>query len=101
MTSVEVWDSYLSTLEHAALSVEAEVAQGRTPSWLGITPPPPPVPEELRVRCEMLLMLLSEVTQRTERRRAELRTQLAAMPHRRPRDHARSASLGHSIDVVG
>jgi hypothetical protein len=101
VTEAAAWDTYLTTLEQAALSVESEVAQGRTPGWLGIQPPPPPVPTHLRVRCEMLLMLLNEVTQRTELRRAELRDQLAAMPHRRPVDHARAASLGHSIDVMG
>jgi hypothetical protein len=101
VSSAEAWDNYLSTLEQAALSVESEVSQGRSPGWLGLQPPPPPVPTHLRVRCEMLLMLLNEVTQRTERRRTDLREQLAAMPHRRPVDHARAASLGHQVDVVG
>ena len=98
---LDVWDVYLTKLEQAALEVEDEVARGRTPGWLGIRPPTGPVPPEYRSRCEMLLNLLDEVTRRTERRRAELRTVLAAMPRRRPVDHARSASLGHEVDVVG
>jgi hypothetical protein len=94
------WEQYIDTLEQAVLTVDGEVSKGRTPGWLGIKPPPGPVPAPLRVRCEMLLMLLDEVTRQTERRRSDLRAQLAAMPHPRPVDHARAASLGHTVDVI-
>jgi hypothetical protein len=94
------WQQYLDTLEQAVLTVETDVSNGSTPGWLGIRPPHGPVPDRVRGRCEMVLMLLDDVTRRTERRRADLRAQLAAMPHPRPLDHARAASLGHEVDVI-
>jgi hypothetical protein len=94
------WDGYLDALEEAVLAVDAEVMSGRSPGWLDVHVPAGPIPSRLRVRGEVLLALLHDVTERTVLQRDDLAAELAAMPHRRPIDHAHFASLGSQLDVI-
>jgi hypothetical protein len=94
------WDEYLNILEEAVLAVDSAVMNGGAPGWLEAGVPRTPIPDRLRVRSQVLLALLHDVTQRTERQRDDLAAELASMPHPRPIDHTRPASLGEKLDVL-
>jgi hypothetical protein len=94
------WDQYLNSLEEAVLAVDTAVMNGGSPGWLENTVPRQPIPDRLRVRSQVLLALLHDVTERTQLQRDDLAAELASMPHPRPIDHARTASLGASLDVL-
>jgi hypothetical protein len=94
------WDQYLDTLETAVLAVDSAVMSGGSPGWLEAKVPRQPIPNRLRVRSQVLLALLHDVTERTQLQRDDLAAELAAMPAARPIDHARSASLGAALDVL-
>jgi hypothetical protein len=95
------WEQYLDVLETAVLTIDTEVLTGHSPGWLDAKVPQGPIPTPLRVRSQVLLALLHDVTERTQLQRDDLAAELAAMPHQRPIDHAHSASLGASIDLIG
>lgn len=95
------WDRYLDVLEEAVLAVDTAVSSGGAPGWLEAAVPRSPIPPRLRVRSQVLLALLHDVTERTQLQRDDLAAELASMPHTRPIDHARAASLGHSLDILG
>jgi len=94
------WEQYLDILEEAVLAVDTAVMNGGAPGWLEAKVPREPIPNRLRVRSQVLLALLHDVAQRTERQRDELAAELASMPHPRPVDHTRPASLGERLDVL-
>ena len=94
------WDQYLDVLEEAVLAVDTAVMNGGAPGWLEAQVPPEPIPDRLRVRSQVLLALLQDVTQRTQRQRDDLAAELASMPPPRPVDHARASSLGERLDVL-
>ena len=94
------WDHYLDLLEEAVLAVDTAVMNGGSPGWLENKVPKHPIPERLRVRSQVLLALLHDVTERTQLQRDDLAAELASMPHPRPIDHTRAASLGASLDVL-
>ena len=94
------WEQYLDGLEVAVLAVDTAVMNGGAPGWLEAKVPREPIPNRLRVRSQVLLALLHDVAQRTERQRDELAAELASMPHPRPVDHTRPASLGERLDVL-
>jgi len=94
------WDKYLDILEQAVLAVDTAVMNGGAPGWLDAKVPREPIPPRLRVRSQVLLALLHDVTERTQLQRDDLAAELASMPHPRPIDHARSASLGGALDVL-
>ena len=94
------WDQYLDILEEAVLAVDTAVMNGGSPGWLETNVPREPIPGRLRVRSAVLLALLHDVTERTQLQRDDLAAQLAAMPHPRPIDHTRAASLGERLDVL-
>ena len=94
------WDAYLDVLETAVLAVDSAVMNGGAPGWLEAKVPREPIPGRLRVRSQVLLALLHDVTERTQLQRDDLAAELASMPPTRPIDHARAASLGHHLDVL-
>jgi hypothetical protein len=94
------WDQYLDILEEAVLAVDTAVMNGGTPDWLDARVPREPIPDRLRVRSQVLLALLHDVTERTQLQRDDLAAELAAMPPPRPVDHSRAASLGGRLDVL-
>ena len=93
------WDAYLDVLETAVLAVDTAVMNGGAPGWLEAKLPGEPIPERLRVRSQVLLALLHDVTERTQLQRDDLAAELASMPPSRPIDRARAASLGSYLDV--
>ena len=95
------WDRYLDLLEQSVLAVDSAVMNGRSPGWLEAQIPEGPIPDRLRVRSQVLLALLHDVTERTQLQRDDLAAELAALPGPRPRDRARAASLGGSLDILG
>ena len=74
----EVWARYLDILEQAVLAVDSAVLSGRSPDWLDAKVPRRPIPHRLRVRSQVLLALLHDVTERTQSQRDDL----AAEPDR-------------------
>ena len=94
------WDRYLDILEEAVLAVDTAVMNGGAPDWLEAKVPREPIPHRLRVRSQVLLALLHDVTERTQLQHDDVAAELAAMPHVRPIDHARAASLGGELDVL-
>ena len=94
------WDQYLDLLEEAVLAVDTAVTTGGAPDWLEAKVPHEPIPDRLRVRSQVLLALLHDVTERTQLQRDDLAAELAAMPPPRPIDHARASSLGGRLDVL-
>lgn len=94
------WDQYLDLLEEAVLAVDTAVTTGGAPGWLEARVPREPIPSRLRVRSQVLLALLHDVTARTQLQRDDLAAELAAMPPPRPIDHARASSLGGRLDVL-
>jgi hypothetical protein len=94
------WDQYLDILEEAVLAVDTAVMNGGAPGWLEARVPREPIPSRLRVRSQVLLALLHDVTERTQLQRDDLAAELAAMPAARPIDRARAASLGARLDVL-
>jgi hypothetical protein len=94
------WDQYLDVLEEAVLAVDTAVLTGGAPGWLEAKVPREPIPDRLRVRSQVLLALLHDVTERTQLQRDDLAAELASMPHPRPIDHGRAAFLGHRLDVL-
>jgi hypothetical protein len=94
------WDQYLDVLEEAVLAVDTAVMNGGAPSWLESRVPRAPIPDRLRVRSQVLLALLHDVTERTQLQRDDLAAELASMPPPRPIDHARTSSLGERLDVL-
>jgi hypothetical protein len=94
------WDQYLDLLEQAVLAVDTAVLNGGSPGWLEARVPHEPIPDRLRVRSQVLLALLHDVTERTQLQRDDLAAELASMPPARPIDHTRAASLGGRIDVL-
>ena len=94
------WNAYLDVLETAVLAVDTAVMNGGEPGWLDAKVPKDPIPDWLRMRSQVLLALLHDVTERTQLQRDDLATELAAMPPPRPVDHARTASLGSHVDVL-
>jgi hypothetical protein len=95
------WDRYLDLLEQSVLAVDSAVMNGRSPGWLEAQIPEGPIPDRLRVRSQVLLALLHDVTERTQLQRDDLAAELAALPGPRPRDRARATSLGGSLDILG
>lgn len=93
------WDHYLDVLEGAVLAVDAAVMNGGEPDWLSAKVPRAPIPLRLRVRSEVLLALLHDVTERTQLQRDDVAAELASMPAARRIDRARAASLGGEVDV--
>ncbi len=94
------WDAYLDSLEESVLAVDAEVMSGRSPGWFDVKVPAGPIPPRLRVRGEVLLALLHDVTERTVLQRDDLAAELASIPHRRPQNNAYLAHLGSHLDVL-
>jgi hypothetical protein len=94
------WEAYLDVLETAVLAVDSAVMNGGAPGWLSAKAPKEPIPSRLRVRSQVLLALLHDVTERTQLQRDDLAAELASMPPARPIDHARAASLGRRLDVL-
>ncbi len=94
------WDQYLDILEEAVLAVDTAVMNGGAPGWLEARVPRDPIPGRLRVRSQVLLALLHDVTERTQLQRDDLAAELAAMPPPRPIDRTRAASLGERLDIL-
>jgi hypothetical protein len=76
------------------------VLNGGAPGWLEAKVPHEPIPDRLRVRSQVLLALLHDVTERTQLQRDDLAAELASMPPARPIDNTRAASLGGRLDVL-
>jgi hypothetical protein len=94
------WDQYLNILEEAVLAVDTAVLTGGAPGWLEAKVPREPIPARLRVRSQVLLALLHDVTERTQLQRDDLAAELASMSPPRPVDPTRAASLGSHLDVL-
>ena len=98
------WSRYLDRLEAVARGAEERLEAGEAPDvtdLLVATPPPGPLPEEVRERAGRVLDGLVDVTARTRARRDALAAQLLAMPARRAPQGHHQADLGASVDVNG
>lgn len=102
MATTQAWDAYLETLEGLVEMLEQTLAEGGLPIWHAPEPPAAPAPAPTLGRRDELLVRMMVAAQQIERRMDGVRSELEALPARRPRPAtAYAGTVGGQFDFTG